>query len=81
MFCKLSGLGMFDRGWTAESLTPVVSIVLQIFGADRVMWGSNFPVDKLYRGYGELLSAMMSIVPSAMHECVFRTTAERFYRL
>jgi predicted TIM-barrel fold metal-dependent hydrolase len=45
------------------------------------MWGSNFPVDKLYRSYDELLCAMLSIVPLALHDQVFRTTAERFYRI
>ena len=79
--CKLSGLGMFDPQWTVETLKPVVLTVLEIFGPDRVMWGSNFPVDKLYRGYGELLSAMLSIVPVSMHDHVFRATAERFYRI
>lgn len=79
--CKLSGLGMFDRVWTVESLTPIVRTVLDIFGPDRVMWGSNFPVDKLYRSYVEALDAMLQIVPTPIHEPVFRGTAERFYRI
>jgi predicted TIM-barrel fold metal-dependent hydrolase len=81
MHCKLSGLGMFDHAWTEESLKPFVVTVLETFGPDRVMWGSNFPVDKLYRSYDELLCAMLSIVPLALHDQVFRTTAERFYRI
>ena len=81
LVCKLSGLGMFDHDWTAESLLPIVTTVLEVFGPERVMWGSNFPVDKLYRSYGESLSAMLSIVPAAMHKQVFQETAERFYRL
>lgn len=79
--CKLSGLGMFDPQWTLETLKPVVLTVLETFGPERTMWGSNFPVDKLYRGYGELLMAMLSIVPASMHDHVFRATAERFYRI
>jgi predicted TIM-barrel fold metal-dependent hydrolase len=79
--CKLSGLGMFDRDWTVESLTPIVRTVLDIFGPERVMWGSNFPVDKLYRSYGGALDAMLRIVPAAVHEPVFRGTAEQFYRI
>jgi predicted TIM-barrel fold metal-dependent hydrolase len=79
--CKLSGLGMFDRAWTVDSLTPIVRTVLDIFGPERVMWGSNFPVDKLYRSYVEALDAMLRIVPAAVHEPVFRGTAERFYRI
>jgi predicted TIM-barrel fold metal-dependent hydrolase len=79
--CKLSGLGMFDPQWTLESLRPVAAAVLEIFGPDRVMWGSNFPVDKLYRGYAELLGTLLEIVPQDMHDQVFRTAAERFYRI
>lgn len=79
--CKLSGLGMFDPAWTPADLKPVILTVLEIFGPDRVMWGSNFPVDKLYRSYDKLLSAMLSIVPAPMHDQVFRATAEKFYRI
>jgi predicted TIM-barrel fold metal-dependent hydrolase len=81
LVCKLSGLGMFDPDWTEESLTPVILTALEIFGPDRVMWGSNFPVDKLYRSYGELVSAITAIVPQTTHEQLFRTTAESFYRI
>jgi predicted TIM-barrel fold metal-dependent hydrolase len=79
--CKLSGFGMFDPGWTPVDLKPFVMTVLEIFGADRVMWGSNFPVDKLYRGYHDILAATRSIVPVELHDQVFRLTAERFYRI
>jgi predicted TIM-barrel fold metal-dependent hydrolase len=81
MHCKLSGLGMFDPAWTQASLTPIVETIIETFGPERVMWGSNFPVDKLYRSYAELLSTMLAIVPGEMHEQVFRTTAETFYRI
>jgi predicted TIM-barrel fold metal-dependent hydrolase len=72
---------MFDHAWTEESLKPFVMTVLEAFGPDRVMWGSNFPVDKLYRSYDEIVSVMLSIVPSVLHDQVFRTTAENFYRI
>jgi predicted TIM-barrel fold metal-dependent hydrolase len=79
--CKLSGVGMFDPDWTTDSLKPVVETVLETFGAERVMWGSNFPVDKLYRGYEQLFCALSSLLPKEMHPGVFRETAERFYKL
>ena len=70
---------MFDPAWTQASLTPVVETIIETFGPARVMWGSNFPVDKLYRSYAALLSTMLTIVPAEMHEQVFRKTAESFY--
>jgi predicted TIM-barrel fold metal-dependent hydrolase len=35
----------------------------------------------LYRGYGELVSAIAALVPAEHHGALFRTTAERFYRI
>lgn len=77
--CKLSGLGMFEHGWTAESIRPIVETCLDQFGAERAMFGSNFPVDKLYSDYGTVVAAYQRIVPTEMHEAVFRDTAARFY--
>lgn len=82
--CKLSGLGMFNREWTVETLKPVVEPVLEIFGPERVMCGSNFPVDKLYRDYDSLWQAyeklMENLNPVERH-AVFNGCARRFYRL
>ncbi|MGB3740136.1 MAG: amidohydrolase family protein [Pontixanthobacter sp.] len=79
--CKLSGLGMFDPDWTADTLAPVVETVIDIFGADRVMWGSNFPVDKLYRDYRSVSDTVWHLVREPMRERVFGLNAIRFYRL
>lgn len=77
--CKLSGLGMFEHDWTEESLAPIVETVLELFGAERVMWGSNFPVDSLTSDYARLFETMQRLVPPIMHGAVFRETARRFY--
>jgi len=79
--CKLSGLGMFDHDWTAASITPIIETCLEQFGADRVMFGSNFPVDKLYSDYATLFGAFREILPDEMHEQVFNRTASKFYKL
>lgn len=79
--CKLCGLGMFDHDWQAESFRPIVETVLGQFGADRVMFGSNFPVDKLYSDYPTLIAAYRALIPLEMHEQVFDNTARAFYGL
>lgn len=79
--CKLSGLGMFDHEWDVGDIRPIVETVLSQFGPDRVMFGSNFPVDKLYSNYAQLAEAYQKIVPDSMHEKVFGDTAARFYGL
>lgn len=78
---KLSGLGMTDPDWTPASLAPVVEAVLEAFGPQRTLWGSNFPVDRLYRGYRPLFEAVRDAVPEADRTAVFEATARRFYRL
>ncbi|MBO9398591.1 amidohydrolase family protein [Shimia sp. R9_2] len=77
--CKLSGLGMFDHDWTVDSIRPIVAECLAQFGASRVMFGSNFPVDSLSSDYATLAGAMRELVPEADHEEVFGGTAARFY--
>lgn len=78
---KLSGLGMFDHGWTVQSIRPIVDTVLAQFGADRVMFGSNFPVDSLTSGYADLVAAYDTLVPVPDKPAVFGGTAAAFYGL
>ena len=61
-YCKISGLSMFDHNWTMESLTPVINTVLDIFGSERCMFGSNFPVDKLHKNYQNIWYAYLEIL-------------------
>ncbi|WP_204115513.1 amidohydrolase family protein [Shimia biformata] len=79
--CKLSGLGMFEHGWSAKSVAPIVEICLEQFGPDRCMWGSNFPVDSLYANYATTFQRHWSLVPDDMQNAVFGGTAARFYGL
>lgn len=82
--CKVSGLGMFNHQWTTQDLRPIVLHTIDIFGTDRVMFGSNFPVDKLYRSYDELWSAYVDITSGFSHSDrrqLFLNNAADFYRL
>lgn len=79
--CKLSGLGMFDHAWTAGSIKPIVGTCLDQFGPDRVMFGSNFPVDSLYSSYDALVTAYRELLPERVQQAVFRDTAAAFYEL
>jgi predicted TIM-barrel fold metal-dependent hydrolase len=81
---KISGLAMFDHKWTRESLRPYVLTVIDTFGAERAMFASNFPVDRLFGAYPALWRAYDSIVADASggeRDALFRTTAQRVYRL
>ncbi|MCP3708846.1 amidohydrolase family protein [Paraburkholderia sp. CNPSo 3274] len=81
---KISGLAMFDHAWSVESLRPYVLETIDAFGADRAMFASNFPVDRLFGGYSKLWHAYASIVSGASeseHTALFRGNAERIYRI
>jgi predicted TIM-barrel fold metal-dependent hydrolase len=81
IFCKLSGLGMFDHNWTPGSIAPIVNECVQQFGPSRCMFGSNFPVDSLYSDYSFLMQAYRSIVPKLDFDMIFGKTAEKFYNI
>jgi predicted TIM-barrel fold metal-dependent hydrolase len=81
---KLSGFGMFDRNWTAESVRPIILDTLEVFGVDRCMFASNFPVDSLACGYQELWSKYFDAtldLPEEERRKLFSQNANRFYRL
>lgn len=77
--CKLSGLGMFDLGWSTESIRPIVETCLDQFGPSRMMYGSNFPVDSLYSDYARILTAYETLLPEAAQPAIFGETAAQFY--
>jgi predicted TIM-barrel fold metal-dependent hydrolase len=79
--CKLSGLGMFDHNWTTESIRPIVETCLEQFGPNRAMFGSNFPVDKLYSDYVTLLQSYRELIPKDLQADVFYQNAARFYAM
>ena len=84
-FCKLSGVVTeTDEGWTVDLLRPYVEHVLDIFGADRVMWGSDWPVCTLQASYAEWHDAadqLTSACSASERAAIFGGTAQRFYRL
>lgn len=81
VWCKLSGLltELGDR--PAESLQPVVETILDLFGPDRVMWGSDWPVLTAVSDYESWLGLARNLVPEAHREAVFAGNAARFYRI
>lgn len=84
LICKISGFGMFNHDWTTGNIEPLVHKVIDIFGPDRVAFGSNFPVDKLYASYEATIGAYLQICDrysKAERDAMFRTVAERFYKI
>jgi len=81
--CKLSGM-VTEAGpaWTVEQLRPYAQHVLQVFGAQRVMWGSDWPVLRLAADYGAWLDATEALLEQldpAQKKSVLGLNAQRFY--
>ena len=53
--CKISGVAMTDPHFTAESLRRWIDTPLEVFGADRCVLGSNWPVDRLFSSYDVIM--------------------------
>lgn len=81
---KISALGTNDHAWTAESIRPIVLTTIEIFGPDRCMFASNFPVDSLYSTYTDVFRAFDQITTgfsAAERARLFADTAREFYRI
>lgn len=84
-FVKLSGLVTeANSGWSIKDLKPFSDHIIDAFGADRVMWGSDWPVCRLQTEYDEWLDAskaLTSHLSEAEQAQIFGDTAAVFYRL
>jgi predicted TIM-barrel fold metal-dependent hydrolase len=81
---KLSGLGTFIHRNDPAHVFDVLTETVTIFGADRCLFGSNFPIEKLWTSYRELVDAYIAATASLradQRDAVLRTTASRVYRL
>lgn len=85
VMCKLSGLANeAGPGWSADRLRPVAEHALHVFGPDRVMWGSDWPVLELagdYDGWIAATDTLLSDLSEADRAEVLGATAIRFYGL
>lgn len=82
---KLSGLTTAaGAGWTASELWPAIDVALEAFGADRVMFGSDWPVCLLESTYGEHLGAIEGLLANLTVDeraSIMGDAAARTYRL
>lgn len=81
---KISGLGMRDERWTVDSLRPWVHECLEAFGTKRSLFGTNWPLDRLYSSYTDVVAAYRTLVSEfSEHEqrALLAGNAERTYRI
>jgi predicted TIM-barrel fold metal-dependent hydrolase len=83
-FAKLSGFGTFVHRLDRELVAWLWRETVALFGPDRCLWGSNFPIEKLWTDYASLLGAHRAAaaeLPDAAQRAIFHDTASRVYRL
>ena len=86
MHCKLSGL-VTEANWTSwqtDDLRPFVDHALNLFGPDRMRFGSDYPVCLLASSYDRVLESFQELLKDLSaddRDKIFSNNAKRFYRL
>ena len=81
---KLSAFGTFIHRNDPDFIADVVKETVSIFGADRCMFGSNFPIEKLWTSYQDLIGAFKKAavnLTKKQKSQIFNDTAARVYRV
>lgn len=86
VFCKLSGMVTEAdyKEWTPEQITPYMDLVLEAFGADRIMFGSDWPVCLVaenYKAVKELTANFIQTLSENEQKAIMGENAVAFYTL
>jgi predicted TIM-barrel fold metal-dependent hydrolase len=84
MHTKFSGLGTFIRRNDPQHIADAVGETLALFGPARCVWGSNFPIEKLWTDYAAIVNAIKAALAGLSEDdqrAVLHDNAVRLYRL
>jgi len=87
MYCKLSGMvtEADHQKWKPADLKPYVTHAIDVFGTERVMFGSDWPVCLLAADYSEVYDGLVKVLPETFDshslDQLFGLNAMRFYKL
>ncbi len=86
IYCKLSGMATEAdwKHWTPADLKPYVEQALELFGPERCMYGSDWPVCELAGTYEQIYGAVKELVgplSKSQQARIFSGTARQFYRV
>ena len=80
---KISGLGLAHQNWSVDANREIVLKTIDLFGTDRCMFASNFPVDGLCADLGSIIQGFRKIVDhlsDAQRAALFHGNAAQIYR-
>jgi predicted TIM-barrel fold metal-dependent hydrolase len=81
---KISGLGQRGEPWTVAANRDIVLTIIDLFGARRCMFASNFPVDSLCAGFAAIFNGFETIIvgfSDAEKDALFADNARRIYAI
>lgn len=89
---KISGIGMFvprlqqrpQQFWTVEGIGPWILACIEAFTPSRVVFGTNWPVDRMYSSYPDIVNAYRTIIGAFSEEeqrNMLAQNAERLFRI
>ncbi|MGL4635473.1 MAG: amidohydrolase family protein [Beijerinckiaceae bacterium] len=81
---KISGIGQPGQPWTASANRDIVLTTIELFGVERCMFASNFPVDSLCASFGAIFGGFETIVADlgdAEQDLLFAGNARRIYSI
>ena len=86
VYCKLSGMitEADHQAWKPKDLAPYIKHILKVFGTERCMFGSDWPVCLLAGTYDDVIDALeqnISGLSNQEREDLYMGTASRFYRI
>jgi L-fuconolactonase len=86
VMCKISGVvtEADHAHWTEEEVAPYITHAMQVFGADRVMFGGDWPVSELatdYPRWVRLVERCVAVFGSRFAEHLWAGNARRIYRI
>ncbi|WP_435181314.1 amidohydrolase family protein [Cellulophaga omnivescoria] len=86
VYCKLSGMVTEAdyKTWTPQTIKPYMQLVLKAFGADRLLFGSDWPVCLVagnYKRVKELVTDFISQLSAEDQEKILGLNAVKFYNL
>ena len=84
LFIKLSGLGTFINKNDPKFINEIVNKVLNIYNSNRCLFGSNFPIEKIWCNYSDIIEAYQFATQKLQmsdKKNIFYETANRLYRL
>ena len=84
VYCKFSGLGTFIHRNDPDFIADITGECLKLFSADRCLYGSNYPIEKIWTGYQSIVNAFLNAISGlskAEQISVMRNNAMRIYKM